>query len=200
MGLAEKTRADRRARVRNSMRLDILSAARRVAERDGARKLSLRGVAAEAGFAPAALYVYFRNKDDLMLALAADDLARIAQSMRDAAGRNGKEEKLGAAATAALDLLINTETLAAASMALAPDAAGTELERVLNGRIIAVLTALSAAAGGPARSRESQADVMLAAAALAGIAMLARGGRLQALGFSSGEVLSRLHRILRPAA
>ncbi|MBV9571508.1 MAG: TetR family transcriptional regulator [Alphaproteobacteria bacterium] len=181
------------------MRHDILHAARRVAERDGARKLSLRSVAAEAGFAPAALYVYFRNKDELMLALAADDLARIAQGMRDAASQKDGKQKLGAAATAALDLLINTETLAAASLALAPEAAGTESERVLNGRMISVLTALSAAAGAPAHSRESQADVMLAASALAGIAMLARGGRLQALGFSAAEVLSRLNRILQPA-
>src|SRR5579872_1298280 len=37
----------------------ILEAARRVAARDGARDLSLRAVAAEAGFAPAALYGYF---------------------------------------------------------------------------------------------------------------------------------------------
>src|SRR5687767_3886424 len=51
-------------------RIAILDAARRVAARDGARDLSLRGVAAEAGFAPAALYGYFRNKDELLLALA----------------------------------------------------------------------------------------------------------------------------------
>ena len=53
----------------------ILDAARRVAARDGARELSLRSVAAEAGFAPAALYGYFASKDELLLALAADDLA-----------------------------------------------------------------------------------------------------------------------------
>ena len=55
-------------------RSSILEAARRVAARDGARDLSLRAVAAEAGFAPAGLYSYFRSKDELLLALAADDL------------------------------------------------------------------------------------------------------------------------------
>src|ERR1700744_2423682 len=64
----------------------ILEAARRVAARDGARDLSLRSVAAEAGFAPAALYGYFRGKDDLLLALAAEDLAGLARAVRGAGG------------------------------------------------------------------------------------------------------------------
>ena len=45
-----------RAAANAASRTVILDAARRVAARDGARKMSLRGVAAEAGFAPAALY------------------------------------------------------------------------------------------------------------------------------------------------
>src|SRR6185312_4698043 len=57
---------------------------RRVAARDGARDLSLRAVAAEAGYAPAALYGYFANKDELLLALAAEDLSGLARAMRDA--------------------------------------------------------------------------------------------------------------------
>jgi AcrR family transcriptional regulator len=69
-----------------SSRSAILEAARRVAVRDGARDLSLRAVAAEAGFAPAGLYGYFRSKDDLLLALAADDLSGLARAMRDAGG------------------------------------------------------------------------------------------------------------------
>src|SRR6201996_2171079 len=67
---------------RGGSRNAILEAARRVAARTGARELSLRGVAAEAGFAPAALYGYFRNKDELLLALAADDLTSLARAMR----------------------------------------------------------------------------------------------------------------------
>ena len=64
---------------KQASRVAILDAARRVAARDGARDLSLRGVAAEAGFAPAALYGYFRNKDELLLALAAEDLTQLAR-------------------------------------------------------------------------------------------------------------------------
>ncbi len=90
-------RAERRAKEHSATRTAILGAARTVAERDGAREFSLRGVAAEAGFAPAALYGYFRNKDELLVALASDDLSALSRAMRDA-----ELEGLGAAVSAAL--------------------------------------------------------------------------------------------------
>ena len=202
MAATEDIRAERRARARSFTRLEILAAARRVAEREGARNLSLRGVAAEAGFAPAALYVYFRSKDELMLALAADDLSNVAHAMREAGDAHKENGRLSAAALAAFELLTNTETLAAASSAIAPELNGSEIERLFNGRLIAALTALSTAAGGPARSREAQTDTVLMAAALAGLALLSRTGRLQALGFSADEILARLDRftIVKQAA
>src|SRR5260370_34013471 len=78
--VAVKVPKERRQRdvSRAASRTAILDAARRVAVRDGARDLSLRGVAAEAGFAPAALYGYFRNKDELVLAFGTDDLTGLA--------------------------------------------------------------------------------------------------------------------------
>src|SRR5579872_3402832 len=107
-----KVRRQRDA-TRAQSRSAILDAARRVATRDGARDLSLRGVAAEAGFAPAALYGYFRNKDELLLALAADDLTALSRAMR------GAGSGLAGAGAAALALLSGAETMAAASAALA---------------------------------------------------------------------------------
>jgi AcrR family transcriptional regulator len=176
---------------RAASRTAILDAARRVAARTGARDLSLRGVAAEAGFAPAALYGYFQNKDELLLALAADDLTSLARAMRGAGG-------LASAGAAALDMLRGAETMAAASAALAgtpPDGNKDNLadaERLFNGRLIAALKALSDASGLPSNSRESQCDVVLVAAALAGLALLARSGRLEALGFKPEEIIARL--------
>ena len=170
---------------RAASRTAILDAARRVAARDGARDLSLRGVAAEAGFAPAALYGYFRNKDELLLALAADDLTQLARAMRDAGGfRN--------ASAAALNLLGSTETIAAASQALPRENGGGDAERLFNGRMIAALRALSEVSGLPSDNRESQCDVVLVAAALSGMALLERSGRLGALGFQADEILARL--------
>src|SRR3569623_1086837 len=175
---------ERRRGGKQTGRTAILEAARRVAARDGARDLSLRGVAAEAGFAPAALYGYFRNKDELLLALAADDLTALARAMRGAGG-------LAGAGAAALDLLSRAETMAAASAAL-PGAGGNDAARLFNGRLIAALKALSDAGGLPSNSRQSQCDVVLVAAALTGLALLARSGRLEALGFTPQEMIGRL--------
>lgn len=192
MAAIEQTRVERRARARKATRTGILDAARRLAEREGARGLSLRGVAAEAGFAPAALYVYFRSRDDLLVALAADDLARLAQAMRRFANGANSDDRLGAATAVALDLLSDSETLAAASAAIGPDLSGSDAERLFNGRLIAVLTALSAVSGRAAADRQSQADTLVLASALIGLAVLRRGGRLKALGFSPEELLARM--------
>jgi AcrR family transcriptional regulator len=184
---------DQRRRGRQASRAAILEAARRVAGRDGARDLSLRGVAAEAGFAPAALYGYFRNKDELLLALAAEDLTQLARVMKGSGG-------LAAAGSAALDLLKGAETMAAASAALAE---GTpelgEAERLFNGRLIAALKVLSDASGLKLENRDSQCDVVLVAATVAGLALLARSGRLDALGFSPQEMIARLDARFRTA-
>lgn len=186
-----QNRARRRAQEQGATRAAILDAARHVGVRDGARHLSLRAVAAEAGFAPAALYGYFRNKDELLLALAADDLAQLARALKDAAANAPSSEKLPAAALIAVNLLQQTETLATAPAALsgggAPDA-----ERIFNGRLIAALRALSEAAGIRMESRDSQSDTILLAATLTGLAVMARSGRLSALGFTPEEILARL--------
>ncbi|MGZ5931393.1 MAG: TetR family transcriptional regulator [Rhizomicrobium sp.] len=182
----------RRAQTHAATRTGILDAARRVAARGNARDLSLRSVAAEAGFAPAALYGYFTNKDELLLALAADDLAVLSRAMREAVAHPGGRGKLGAAAFAAVSLLRETESLAAASGALSASAGSSDAERLFNGRLIAALKVLSDAAGNPADSRDGQCDVVLVAAAVAGLALLTRSGRLEALGFSPDEILKRL--------
>jgi len=190
MSLVE-LREERRSRNHAAVRASILSAARRVAVRDGARNLSLRAAAAEAGYAPAALYGYFRNKDELLLALAADDLTSLARAMRDAGSSSAGG--LAGVGAAALDLLRSAETMAAASAALAESKTGAgDAERLFNGRLIAALKALSDAGGLPSDSRESQCDVVLVAASLAGLALLARSGRLGALGFTPEEMIARL--------
>ncbi len=192
MTSSPERRSERRVREHNATRASILEAARRVAARDGARDLSLRGVAAEAGFAPAALYSYFTGKDELLLALAAQDLSLLARAMRSAAAGCEGKGKLAAASAAALSLLRTTETIVAGSAAL-PASAGTgEAERLFNGRLIAALKVLSDVSGQTSGSRQSQCDVLLVAAALSGLALLGRAGRLEALGFSAEEILDRL--------
>jgi len=68
-----------------------------------------------------------------------------------------------------------------------------EAERLFNGRLIATLNALAEATGrAPVKNRDEQADILLAAATISGLAMLARAGRLKALGFDEQELLERL--------
>lgn len=184
-------KAQRRTQAHAATRGSILDAARRVAARDGSRDMSLRGVAAEAGFAPAALYGYFTGKDDLLLALAADDLSHLARTMREATPREGGG-KLAAAAAAALGVLRETESIAAALGAMPATAGSSDAERLFNGRMIAALKVLSEASGNRAATRDEQRDVVLVAAAVTGLAMLARSGRLAALGFSPEEIVARL--------
>ena len=160
--LAEQ-RNQRRAQAHAATRSAILEAARRVAARDGSRDLSLRGVAAEAGFAPAALYGYFAGKDELLLALAAEDLATLARTMRETVAKDG-EGRLAAASSAALTSLSETESLAAALAALPMAVRATDAERLFNGRMIAALKALSEASGKPLATREAQCDIVLVAA------------------------------------
>ena len=69
----------------------------------------------------------------------------------------------------------------------------------IHGRLIAALKALSDASGLPSDSRESQCDVVLVAASLVGLALLARSGRLQALGFAPDEMIARLDSRFRGA-
>jgi AcrR family transcriptional regulator len=182
------TRAQRHTVTRTA----ILDAARRVAGRDGARDFSLRAVAAESDFAPAALYSYFKSKDELLLALAADDLSGLARTMRESASGDGN--RFGAVATAALAHLQKTETIIAASSALPSEAGNSDAERLFNGRLIATLKILSDARGVSLDSREAQADAVLLAAALTGLTVLARSGRLAALGFATGEIVTALDR------
>lgn len=188
MSQAGLSRDERRARQRAASRASILEAARVVAAREGARNLSLRGVAAEAGFAPAALYSYFADKDEMLLALAADDLSALSRAMREASGTG----KLAGAAAAALELMRTNETFAAAQGALPSTSGSSEAERLFNGRMIAALKVLADAAGQKADTRDDQCDVVLVAASLAGLALLARSGRLGALGFTPEEILARL--------
>src|SRR3954466_7023767 len=82
-------RIERRTRQRAANRTAILDAARRVAAREGAGALSLRAVAGEAGYAPASVYEYFRNRAELVLALAAEDMGGLARSLKEGALAHG---------------------------------------------------------------------------------------------------------------
>src|SRR5262245_5882530 len=160
-------RVERRSRQRTANRAAILEAARRVATREGAGDLSLRAVAAEAGYAPASVYEYFRNRAELVLALAAEDLGQLTRTLRESAGGQANAAKM------AFDLLRVSGALPAAAATLERAEAPAEAERLFNGKLIAALTVLAESAGrAPLKGRDDQAEVLLLTAALAGLALL----------------------------
>src|SRR5262249_4311996 len=69
----------RRSAARNA----ILEAGRRVLARDGVSEFSLSTVALEAGFGPSTVFGHFRNKDELLVAIVAEDLAKLAGAMQE---------------------------------------------------------------------------------------------------------------------
>jgi AcrR family transcriptional regulator len=187
-------RVERKHRQRAANRGAIVDAARRVATREGAGDLSLRAVAAEAGYAPASVYEYFRNRAELVLALAAEDLGQLVRALRESSGSQA------AAAKTAFDILRASGALPAAAATLERGEAPAEAERLFNGKLITALTVLAEAAGrAPLKGRDEQADVVLLAATLAGLAMFARAGRLKALGFDETDLLTLLDKRFSPS-
>ena len=64
----------------------ILDAARRVFENDGLEGASLRAIAAEAGYTPAALYFHFDSKEAIYAELLASSLAALRDAVDAADG------------------------------------------------------------------------------------------------------------------
>ncbi len=193
MSEAISRRIERKTRQRAANRTSILEAAKRVALREGTGALSLRAVAAEAGYAPASVYEYFRNRGEMVLALAADDFASASRALRESDRRS-----LADAAQTTLDVVRQSGALAAAASVLEAGEAPPEAERLFNGKLIAMLTGLADASGSPRATRGEQADVVLAGALIAGLALLGRTGRAKALGFEERELLERFQARLEP--
>lgn len=79
----------RRARARTAqeqelVRRQFLECARRVHARDGASGLTMRRLAAEAGYSPGAIYLYFPSRQELLRELWAEDLQGLLAAMQAA--------------------------------------------------------------------------------------------------------------------
>ena len=83
MGASATGSSTARLWQRGATRRAILDAARAVAARTGSADFSLNTVAKEAGFSATTVFAYFSTKDDLIRGIVADDLAMLAQQMRN---------------------------------------------------------------------------------------------------------------------
>ena len=74
----------RREKARSEMRSAILDTARRLVASDGANSLSMRAIARELGYSPAALYEYFPGKEEIFCALYFEGAGGLADRMKAA--------------------------------------------------------------------------------------------------------------------
>ncbi len=76
--------AERRERSRQKTRQAILEAAIRMFEREGYEGFSLRQVAENIGYTPTTIYLYFKDKDDLLFAVCSQGFAEFTQALQTA--------------------------------------------------------------------------------------------------------------------
>src|ERR1700760_4590230 len=101
MAMRESQAADARRYHHGDLRRALIDAARRVLESDGPSALSLRAVAREAGVSPAAPYHHFKDKGELLDAVASEGWhmldAAIAKVREDAPSPEAAMDEIGVA-------------------------------------------------------------------------------------------------------
>lgn len=175
-----------RQRARETVRAEILAAARARLAEDGAAGLSLRAVARDVGMVSSAVYRYVPSRDDLLTALLVESYDELGAAVEDAAAAAGPE--VGARWVAACRAVRAWSLAHPAEFALlygspVPGYAAPQDTVAPATRVVAVLLGivLAAVAAGaePARPVGAPAGVEDAVADAVGFAR-ARGGDLGA--------------------
>lgn len=159
--------ATRKRAVSDLKRGLILQAAERVFEAEGLEGASLRAIAREAGYTPAALYFHFDSKEALYGAVLEQSLAalnaRVADAIADAAA---PAERLEAAALAFFDYYAERPRDLAMGFylfrgGLKPHGLGRELDRALNAELERSLLPIAEAAEALGAMAEAARRLML---------------------------------------
>lgn len=187
---SDQRREQRRESAHAFKRQEILAAARRVMGKVGAKGLTIRAVAAEAGYVPGAVYFYFHSKAAILSELAVYELSGLTKQLRNTSTRDAAER----AATAA-------EAFAAAHTIFSMDAddrVNPGSERALTGRLISLFQTVSE----PLELQhlppeQAQARALGLSAASIGLATLARMGRLDKLGVTAAAALREVAHCLK---
>ena len=75
---------ERRARHKESLRQEILSAAGEILIEEGLNQLSMRRIAERIEYTPTTIYLYFKDKGDLLFHLCEEVFGRVAEAMESA--------------------------------------------------------------------------------------------------------------------
>jgi AcrR family transcriptional regulator len=79
---------ERRARQKGLLRQEILDAARDILVREGYDGLSMRKVAERIDYSPTAIYLHFKDRDDLVFWVCEELMAGLVRELRDVAAKN----------------------------------------------------------------------------------------------------------------
>ena len=80
--------ADRRKREKTELRQEILDAARRIFREEGFDALTMRRVANAIEYSPTTIYLYFKNKADLVQAICDELFTVLGRRLQDFAGKH----------------------------------------------------------------------------------------------------------------
>jgi AcrR family transcriptional regulator len=196
MVLAANSIVPRRQAATEAKRERILDAARQIFEADGLEAASLRGIAAAAGYTPAALYFHFDSKEALYAEVLSASVERLAEAIGTAASKTDEPgARLSAAALAFFDFYAeNPRDLDLGFYlfrgGMRPKGVGRERDKALNAALAAALAPIGEAA------RALGADETTANLAVAdlfahatGLLLLAHTGRIRMFGASARELM-----------
>lgn len=187
--------AERRAAVKSHKRALILDAAKAVFAEDGLDGASMRRIAAESGYTPAAIYFYFAGKEDIYAAILTDVLDELGESLKQASAGATSDEGRARAVVAALFAFYRERPREfELSYYLFQGVRPRGLTRALNDRLNALLKAALAVVTDAlsALSRQSREQVwpetLGTLAQASGVVLLRNSGRLKVLGMDDGAL------------
>jgi AcrR family transcriptional regulator len=188
----DRRKEERREAAHAFKRAEILAAAKRVMARVGAKGLTIRAVASEAGYVPGAVYFYFDSKSAIMADLAVHELAGLTRELRASTSKDAADMASRTAdAFATAHNIFELDTAKRVS-------AGSE--RALMGRLISLFQTVSEPlALDDLPPEQAQARALALSATSIGLATLARTGRLQKLGVTAAATLREVAHCLKTA-
>jgi AcrR family transcriptional regulator len=196
--VAERREQGRSQAVRELKRSLILAAARKVFETEGLDGASLRAIAAEAGYTPAALYFHFDSKEAIYAEVLQASLVGLREAVDRAAAKPlDPAERLRATTTAFFRFYAeNPRDLDLGFYlfrgGMKPRGLGRDRDEQLNAGLAAALRPIAKAAlAMGATSEEADLLTVDAFAHAAGLLLLAHTGRIRMFGASAPELMAR---------
>jgi AcrR family transcriptional regulator len=97
----------RKDEQKTELREMILETARELMQQKGFAELSIRKLAEEIGYAPGTIYLYFKNRDEIVREICVRGFSALAEEMKSAADVVDPQERLAALLRAYADFAVN---------------------------------------------------------------------------------------------